>query len=103
MFFECRFSSACWSVLGIAWDLSLELSDRLAEAERNWGSPLFLEVAILGAWNVWKQRNRKHFEGVDTDMQTWIVQMKSDLDTLSCRVKPEMKAMLMSFADGLHA
>ena len=103
LFFACSFSSICWSVLGVTWDLSLDLSERLAVANKNWGRPFYLEIAILGAWNIWKLRNRKHFDGVDICLQSWITQLKEDLIMLSCRVKTEHKVQLMVFADSIHA
>jgi hypothetical protein len=64
LFFDCTLSTSCWSILGIQWDQSLELSERITMAANSWRGPFFLEYVIIGAWNIWKQRNRKHFDGV---------------------------------------
>ncbi len=82
--------------------MSLDISSMFAAAERVWDRPLFLEVVIICAWNIWKQRNRKHFDGLDTDMLSWLVQFKSDVGILGSRVKPEHKAFLSSFVADLR-
>ena len=102
LFFECHFNTDCWSALGIAWDRNLGLSSMLALAETVWNKPLYLEVVIICAWNIWKQQNRKYFDGLDVDMQSWLAQFKSDIGILGCRVKPEHKSFLSSFVAGLR-
>jgi hypothetical protein len=52
LFFSCTFSKTCWSAMGITWDLTLPLADRIIAAANVWRKPFFLEYVILGAWNM---------------------------------------------------
>ena len=97
LFFSCNFSLLCWSALGISWNMSLNLADRLSTAERLWKQPMFLECAIICAWNIWKQRNRKYFDNVDPDIQCWLAQFSSDIHLLGARLKPALRDQLFSF------
>jgi hypothetical protein len=102
LFFSCSFSKACWHSLGITLNLNLGLSDMLASVERSWNKPLFLEVTILCAWNIWKQRNRKYFDGVSPSLQSWLAQLVCDLDILRSRVKIDLREDLNHFVRGLR-
>jgi hypothetical protein len=102
LFFDCRFSTKCWSILGIHWDRSLELSGRIERAASTWRGSFFLEYVKIGAWNIWKQRNRKHFDSVTPSAQSWLVNFSVDSDLLCSRVKPEHKTIITSFVASLR-
>lgn len=59
LFFTCRFSKLCWQRLGIQWSNSLDTVDLLTHARRNFGNDFFMEIFIIVAWHIWKQRNRE--------------------------------------------
>jgi hypothetical protein len=68
LFFTCEFSAECWERLGVAWDTSRSADDMISDAKQTWNKPLFMEMMILGAWNIWKIRNRAYFDGVQPDI-----------------------------------
>jgi hypothetical protein len=94
LFFTCPFSLTCWDLMGIKWNTNLPLGHMIAEAKQTWDKPLFTEAVILGAWNIWKIRNRKLFEGVTPDKEAWRRQILQDLDILKYRVKNSQKTSL---------
>jgi hypothetical protein len=102
LFYECDLSKACWSILGINWDCSLNLSDRINVAASVWSCPLFLEHVIIGAWNIWKQRNRKYFDNITPTTQTWLAKISVDSDLLSCRVNTTRRDSIKSFVSSLR-
>lgn len=57
LFFCCPFSVACWNYIGISWDSSLNLENMLLLAKALYLGKCFMEKFLLGAWNIWKQRN----------------------------------------------
>lgn len=64
LFFKCPFSAAFWEKLNIGWP---DLDDRLQmlhAAKNTWLRPMFMEVFIVAAWSIWKERNNKHFGGI---------------------------------------
>jgi hypothetical protein len=40
LFVDCPFSAWCWSLVGIVWDTSLPIMDRLEFARAQFGLPL---------------------------------------------------------------
>jgi hypothetical protein len=102
LFFECTLSQKCWTILGIHWDNTLSLGDRIEAAARHWRGDLFMEFVIIGAWNIWKQRNRKHFDGILPTVEIWIANFIVDSDLLSCRVNSDRKDYIKTFVAGLR-
>lgn len=78
---------------------SLITQEMMASAARVWNEPLFKEVMILAAWNIWKQRNRCYFDKTRPSLHAWRKMLATDLEILKFRVKPE----LVSYLDGLIA
>jgi hypothetical protein len=66
----------------------------LLEAKTRWNKPLFTEVLILGAWNIWKARNRVYFDGEEPNIQSWQRQLSQDLSTLTCHVKDSHQGLI---------
>jgi hypothetical protein len=94
LFFMCSFGASCWAKIGITWNGNLQIEDMLLEAKTRWNKPLFTEVLILGAWNIWKTRNRVYFDGEAPSIQSWQRQLSQDLSTLTCRVKDSHQGLI---------
>jgi hypothetical protein len=57
LLFHCPFSTSCWDCLNISW---LQHGDRLHiidQGRRIWKKPMYMEVFMVGAWNIWKEIN----------------------------------------------
>jgi hypothetical protein len=61
-----------------------------------------MEFVIIGAWNIWKQRNRKHFDGILPTVEIWLANFIVDSDLLSCRVNSDRKDYIKTFVAGLR-
>jgi hypothetical protein len=48
-----------------------------------------MEILMVGAWSIWKERNNKLFNGVDPSVDLWKGRFKSDFQLLVHRTKPE--------------
>jgi hypothetical protein len=83
--------------MGVHWNMDLDLITRISATAAAWSEPFFVEYTILGAWNIWKQRNKKHFEHKDVSIVSWLAQFTSDLDLLRVRVKPVLRNNIDSF------
>jgi hypothetical protein len=62
----------------MSWE---SLSDRLnllEEGKRRCHKPLFMEIFMLAAWNIWKERNKLLFEGTDPTLASWKLRLKAD-------------------------
>lgn len=58
------------------------------------GQPLFLEVFLLAAWSIWKERNNKHFRGIAPSKNSWLVRFKTDFSLLTYRAKEKHKHLI---------
>lgn len=56
LFFQCDFAQACWDKLSIVWDLNDELYKVIERARQQSGLPLFMEIFLIAAWDLWKIR-----------------------------------------------
>jgi hypothetical protein len=82
--------------------MDLPFSDRIATASSAWRGSFFLEYVISGASNIWKQRNRKHFDNIDVSIHCWLAQFNVDLELLKTRVKQDLRSNIDSFVRELR-
>ena len=82
-------------------DYSLDLGHMYADAQHKWNGSMFIEIVIIGAWNVWKIRNQKVFEQVTPSHMSWKELMKLDLRPLKYRVRTEHHEALSTICDRL--
>jgi hypothetical protein len=63
LFFNCPVAASKWFSLGIVWEENLSVHQKLLQARLDFGQPFFMEIFMIGAWCLWKQRNDVIFEG----------------------------------------
>ena len=101
MIFTCDFSRTCWTKLGIHWP---PFDSRLAAIRLNrdsWPGPFFMEVFLAAAWSLWKERNNKHFRGVDPTIGSWLSRFKNDLGQLQHRIKEAHRGSFVNLCTAL--
>jgi hypothetical protein len=54
LFFDCPFSQACWTFLGISWDFDIPFLDMIIQARQAFASISFREVVMIAYWSIWK-------------------------------------------------
>jgi hypothetical protein len=80
LFLRCPFSTSCWASLNIFWQAQGPLLDVIAANRSLWGKPLFMEIFMLAAWNIWKVRNNMVFNGINPELEAWnIWKVKNNL------------------------
>jgi hypothetical protein len=57
LFFGCPFALACWQKLDIQWNGSLNVCDRILEAERQTPHAFIMEIVMIALWEIWNLRN----------------------------------------------
>ncbi|PVH38547.1 hypothetical protein PAHAL_5G286300 [Panicum hallii] len=50
LFFDCPFSQACWTFLGISWDFDIPFLDMIIQARQAFASISFREVVMIAYW-----------------------------------------------------
>ena len=80
LFFDCAFSKACWTKLGWCWNSSLEFHQMLHNLRSSLPHQAFMDLFLLAAWNIWKERNSIIFQGIQPSISSWKSNLKSDLN-----------------------
>lgn len=97
LFFECGFSKECWGKLGIVWAHSGNRLQLVHEARDKWTGPMFMEIFIIAAWSIWKERNNKHFRGIVPTETVWLQRFKNDFGMMRHRVKEALVPFVEHF------
>jgi hypothetical protein len=87
LFFHCPFSQECWSRLHINWPLEHNRLQIIEHGKTQWKDPLFMEVFLIGAWNIWKERNNLHFKNITPTAAAWKRRFIEDFGLLKYRTK----------------
>lgn len=101
LFYQCPFASTCWSALGISWPTHGNRFEIMHAGRRSWRLPMFMEVFVVAAWGIWKERNDKLFRGIPPSLCSWKAQFKEDFSLLVHRSPQRESAFITSFADSL--
>jgi hypothetical protein len=101
MIFTCPFSQSCWAKLHIVWAPFDSRLDLLQTARDSWPNPFFFETFLTSAWSIWKERNKKHFRGVDPSVEAWLTRFKEDFELLQHRVKAARRAAFVTFCNSI--
>jgi hypothetical protein len=101
LLFECLFSKCCWSLLNIQWDTSLCSQDMLIKGQRQFNSPIFREVLIVGGWIIWCHRNVAIFDGAVVSLGRWQEAFKDEFALITLRANARTKPLLTSWLSSL--
>lgn len=101
LFFDCQFSVSCWNTLNISWGSGSDRFEWLSNTRRAWPRPMYMEVVILAAWSIWKERNGFIFRNIPFSHASWLKRFKEDFDLLRHRTKAELGDFISSFIQSL--
>jgi hypothetical protein len=99
LLFQCPFAQDCWARIGITWDTSLQLLDRVAQARTVHNIPFFTEAALIAAWELWKMRNDKVFQRHEPSPAAWLATFKNQCFLQSVRFKDELRSSFCVWLD----
>ena len=97
LIFRCDFSVQCWDKLCVRWSVSGNRLQLIHETKTRWVGPMFMEVLIVGAWGIWKERNNKCFRGIEASIGSWVDRFRSDFELLKHRSKPNLESFILNF------
>ena len=81
----------------MSWPLFGNRFEVIHEGKRVWSRPMFMEVFVVGAWSLWKERNNKHFTGVVPSVDSCLQRFKSDFGLLRHRNKEGLGPFITDF------
>ena len=79
LFFDCPFALRCWSAVGLHWDTTDTILNRIKAAKEAFTGPCFLEIFACATWNIWKLRNEFIFQQMHPSFGRWRVKFQADL------------------------
>ena len=65
------FSKECWQRIGLQWNSLLPFYDMLSASKISFHKQFFMEVFIISAWCIWKQRNGFVFDNRPPTIDNW--------------------------------
>jgi hypothetical protein len=101
LLFHCPFSTSCWDCLDATW---IQQGDRLHiidHGRRTWKKPMYMEIFMIGAWNIWKERNQFFFEGIAPSVTSWKARFKNDFKLLTHRTKEKHHSFILGIVSNL--
>lgn len=97
LFFQCNFSRECWHTIGIHWAAHGNSLTLLENAKSNWQQPMFMEIFLVAAWSLWKERNNNYFRHVQPTMVSWKNRFTSDFHNLKHRTSRTNNDFISAF------
>jgi hypothetical protein len=98
MLFACPFSALCWEKTGMLWHSTGDRRTVIQRGKELWQKPLFMEIFLISAWHIWKERNNLYFRGLQPSVETWKQRVKTDLLLLVHRIKEKHHSFILDFA-----
>ena len=63
--------------------------------------PLFMEIFLIAAWELWKIRNRMVFDGVQATFSTWLRSFKDEAALQAHRLGDDVRRSICFWLDAL--
>jgi hypothetical protein len=101
LIFHCPFSRACWTTLNISWQQYGNRLQITKQAKPQWARPMFMEIFIVGAWSVRKERNNFLFNNITPELESWKRRFIRDFSLLIHRTEEDLHPLISSFANSL--
>lgn len=101
LFFDCPFSSRCWSTLGVSWTVSDCRLHKIHVGKAAWNKPMFMEMFAIACWGIWKERNNKLFRGITQTHGSWLDRFRKDFSMMIHRANSRFEPFILSFVDSL--
>ena len=101
LFFTCPLAVSCWNSLSIQWSLAPPICDRILSAIHNHSLPLFMEIFMIAAWELWNLRNSKIFDNGRATRSLWMHNFKAQAHLQLLRVREIDKPAIVQWLDTL--
>ncbi|CAO2185264.1 unnamed protein product [Urochloa humidicola] len=97
LFFGCPFSKQCWQQIGFQWNSVLPFYDMLSASRSNFNKQFYMEVFIISAWCIWKQRNGLIFDSRPPSIDNWKSNFIDECLLQAHRFRPILKTPFLEW------
>jgi hypothetical protein len=94
LFFQRPFSVACWNFLGITWDHNIPFFETIQKAWSQCCHNFFMEVFLIAAWEIWKQKNTRIFRNTTPSFRSWKLCFIATVKLQMYRLKEEDRVLV---------
>jgi hypothetical protein len=94
LFFSYPFSQHCWNHLNINWNFNLDFYSMMLNAREQFGSNFFMEIFMIAAWLIWKQRNDLVFNRARPSFDRWQAAFMSEAQNQAHRMSVIQKRFI---------
>uniref|UniRef100_A0A0A9DUI9 Reverse transcriptase zinc-binding domain-containing protein n=1 Tax=Arundo donax TaxID=35708 RepID=A0A0A9DUI9_ARUDO len=101
LFFSCQFSVRVWNYLDIHWDHGLDFFSMMQQAKADRQLSFFMEVFIVAAWHIWKQKNSWIFESRQPNFEAWKEGFHEEMSLQTYRFRQILKVAVTSWLQNL--
>jgi hypothetical protein len=87
--------------IGMSWHSNSERRTLIQKGKEQWQKPMYMEIMLISAWNIWKERNNLLFKGINPSIESWKQRVKTDLLLLVHRTKEKLHSFILDFAENI--
>lgn len=101
LFFECPSTTARWYKLNIQWQVQDDIFQTLLLQRPTFNSVYFMEIVMLAAWSIWKERNAFIFNNKVPSISAWTAIFTSEVKLHLHRLPTHFHPVLMDWLNNL--
>jgi hypothetical protein len=103
LFFECTSSESRWFAIGINWNLNLQgdVIQMLIEQKQQFVGPYFMDLFMIAAWCIWKERNDYIFNHKPPSISNWKQSFKNEVKLHLYRIPNHKRVVIMNWVNML--
>jgi hypothetical protein len=101
LFFECSSVTTRWYMIGIQWSVQHNVFQMLEQKKAQLNIPCFMDLFMIAAWCIWKERNDFVFNGKPPSSADWKLRFVNEVKLHFCRFKPFFQHVISLWLNSL--
>jgi retron-type reverse transcriptase len=101
LFFECSSATTRWFLIGIQWTDYDSISQMLTQKKAQLNVPFFMDLFMIAAWCLWKERNDLVFNGKVPSPAAWKQHFVNEVKLHFCRLNSNVQHVISIWLNSL--
>jgi hypothetical protein len=81
----------------MSWPIHGDRLRMLEQGKNQWRSKMFMDIFLVAAWSLWKERNNNYFREIHPSFASWKTRFIQDFTNLSYRVLEDKRSFISAF------